>query len=93
MINNDVLRSIRYMLDLSDQKLIDIMQLAAPTFALDKATLLAYLKREGEPGFVECDSAVLAHFLDGLIFFRRGKDPSRPARPVEKHVSNYVVLK
>jgi len=59
MINNDVLRSIRYMLDLSDQKLIDIMQLAAPTFALDKATLLAYLKREGEPGFVECDSAVL----------------------------------
>lgn len=93
MINNDVLRSIRYMLDLSDQKLIDIMQLAAPTFALDKATLLAYLKREGEPGFVECDSAVLAHFLDGLIFFRRGKDPSRPARPVEKHVSNNVVLK
>ncbi|MBK9494213.1 MAG: hypothetical protein BWZ07_01222 [Alphaproteobacteria bacterium ADurb.BinA280] len=93
MINNDVLRSIRYMLDLSDQKLIDITQLADPNFALDKTTIGAYLKKEGEAGFVECDSAVLAHFLDGLIFFRRGKDDSRPARAVETHVSNNVVLK
>jgi uncharacterized protein YehS (DUF1456 family) len=36
---------------------------------------------------------VLAHFLDGLVVQRRGRDESQPARPVEKRVSNNVVLK
>ena len=35
----------------------------------------------------------LAHFLDGLVFFKRGKDDSLPARPVETRVTNNVVLK
>ena len=36
MINNDVLRSIRYMLDLGDQKVVEITRLADPGFAIDK---------------------------------------------------------
>jgi len=36
MINNDVLRSIRYMLDLSDNKVVEIAHLADPAFALEK---------------------------------------------------------
>jgi uncharacterized protein YehS (DUF1456 family) len=35
----------------------------------------------------------LAHFLDGLVFYRRGRDESLPPRPVEKRVTNNVVLK
>ncbi|MDE2308291.1 MAG: DUF1456 family protein [Xanthomonadaceae bacterium] len=93
MINNDVLRSIRYMLDLSDGKVVEIVQLADPAFPIGKADVQAFLKKEGEPGCAECGNAVLAHFLDGLVFHRRGRDESLPPRPVEKRVTNNVVLK
>ena len=36
MINNDILRSIRYMLDLSDNKVIEIIRLADPECAIEK---------------------------------------------------------
>lgn len=93
MINNDVLRSIRYMLDLSDGKIVEIIKLADPEFTIDKADVQAFLKKDVEPGYAECSDSVLAHFLDGLIFHRRGKDASLPQRPVEKRVSNNLVLK
>lgn len=93
MINNDVLRSIRYMLDLADQKVADIARLADPEFALAKEDVHAFLLRDEEPGYVPCDDDALAHFLDGLIVYRRGRDDSLPPRPVEKRISNNVVLK
>ncbi|TAM64345.1 MAG: DUF1456 family protein [Rhodanobacter sp.] len=93
MINNDILRSIRYMLDLSDGKVVEITRLADADFPIEKADVQAFLKKEGEPGYVECSNAVLAHFLDGLVFHRRGRDESLPPRPVEKRVTNNVVLK
>jgi uncharacterized protein YehS (DUF1456 family) len=93
MINNDVLRSIRYMLDLSDGMVVDIIHLADPDFPVDKADVAAFLKKDGEDGHVECDNAVLAHFLDGLVIHRRGRNPDLPPRPVEQHVTNNVVLK
>ena len=93
MINNDVLRSIRYMLDLSDGRVVEITQLADAGFAIDKTDVQAFLKKEDEPGYVECSNRVLAHFLDGLVIHRRGRDDSLPPRPVEKRVTNNVVLK
>ena len=93
MINNDVLRAIRYMLDLSDGKVVEITHLADPTVALEKEDVQAFLKKDEEPGYVECSNHMLALFLDGLVFYRRGRDESRPARPLEKRVTNNVVLK
>lgn len=93
MINNDVLRSIRYMLDLSDSKVVEITNLADADFAIDKADVQAFLKKDEEDGYVECSNLVLAHFLDGLIFHYRGRDQSLPQRPLEKRVTNNVVLK
>jgi uncharacterized protein YehS (DUF1456 family) len=93
MINNDVLRSIRYMLDLSDGKVVDILKLADANFPIDKEGVQAFLKKDGEAGYVECSNAVLAHFLDGLVIQRRGRDESQPPRPIEKRVTNNVVLK
>ena len=93
MINNDVLRSIRYMLDLSDNKVVEIMQLADPGFVIAKEDVHAFLLREDAPGYLVCSDAALAHLLDGLIIHRRGRDESLPPRPVEKRVSNNVVLK
>ncbi|QSX76182.1 DUF1456 family protein [Lysobacter arenosi] len=93
MINNDVLRSIRYMLDLSDIKVVEITKLADPEFPIEKADVLAFLRREDDPEYAECSSRVLAHFLDGLVIYLRGRDESLPPRPVEKRVTNNVVLK
>ncbi|MHC9084284.1 YehS family protein [Luteimonas sp. RIT-PG2_3] len=93
MINNDILRSIRYMLDLSDPKVVEIVGLADPAFVVGKDEIRPLLLKEDEPGFVACSDALLARFLDGLIVFRRGRDPRQAARPIELRISNNVVLK
>lgn len=93
MIHNDVLRSIRYMLELSDDKVVEITHLADPEFALDKPQVQAWLKKEDEPGFEPCTDAMLARFLDGLVLRFRGRDESQPVRPLESRVSNNLVLK
>lgn len=93
MINNDVLRSVRYMLDLGDGKVVEIARLADPEFAVDKDQVRAFLLKEDDPGYLACSDGVLAHFLDGLIIHRRGRDEGVPPRPVEKRISNNVVLK
>lgn len=93
MINNDVLRSIRYALDLSDAMVIDICRLADPGFDIGRAELLACLKREDQAGYVECNDRMLALFLNGLVIHRRGQIPDQPPRPVATRISNNLVLK
>ncbi|TDV54366.1 uncharacterized protein YehS (DUF1456 family) [Pseudomonas graminis] len=91
MMNNDVLRSIRYMLDINDAKVVDIIKLGG--FDATKADVAAYMKKDEEEGFLPCSDEVMAHFLDGLVFFKRGKDESRPPLPVELPITNNIVLK
>jgi uncharacterized protein YehS (DUF1456 family) len=93
MINNDVLRSIRYMLDLGDAQVLEIAQLADPGLVLDRDSVHAFLKKEDAEGFAECPDRVLAHFLDGLVLHRRGRNEKLPQRPVEKRITNNLVLK
>lgn len=93
MLNNDVLRSVRYMLDLSEAKLIEIIRLVDPEFAISKEEVQALLRREDEAGFLQCSDRVLAHFLDGLVIHCRGPAPDGSVRPVEKRISNNLVLK
>ena len=91
MIHNDVLRSVRYMLDISDNKVVEIIKLGG--LDVTKADIETYLKKDEEEGFVRCPDDVMAHFLDGLVIFKRGKDDSRPAQPVELPVTNNIILK
>ena len=51
------------------------------------------LKKEEEPGYTECNDTVMAHFLNGLVLFKRGKDDSRPAQALTIPVTNNIVLK
>ena len=48
MINNDVLRSLRYMLNINEQQLVDIVTLGGAD--LDAATLEPTLKKEDDEG-------------------------------------------
>jgi uncharacterized protein YehS (DUF1456 family) len=93
MINNDILRSIRYMLDLGDGKVVEIIQLADADFPIGKEDVQAFLKKDEDPDYAECSDRVLAHFLDGLVIYYRGRNENAPPRPVEKRITNNLVLK
>lgn len=89
MVNNDVLRSIRYMMDISDAKIVEFIKLA--DFDIDIKSVISFLKKEGEEGYQPCSDLILAHFLDGLIIFKRGKVKETP--PLELPITNNLVLK
>lgn len=93
MINNDVLRSLRYALDLGDNHLVVLCELADPAFAVSTAQANAWLRQENEAGFEPCSDAALAHVLDGLIVHLRGRDESQPQRAVETRMDNNLILK
>lgn len=91
MLNNDVLRSVRFSLDASDARVAEIIRLSGGE--VDKDDVSAWLKKEEEEGFRECSDEHLAHFLNGLVLFLRGKDERKPLRPIELPVTNNLVLK
>ena len=93
MINNDVLRSIRYALDLSDAKVVEIIKLAGGDIEL--SAIQNFLKKEDEESFVECGDEVLASFLDGLIIHKRGKMEAAPDqhKKPESRLTNNAILK
>lgn len=91
MLNNDILRSLRYTLDISDAQMADIFQLSGKKITV--AELSPLLKKDDEEGFSACDDELMAHFLDGLVYYKRGKDDSRPGQPFELPITNNIVLK
>ncbi|MTB65784.1 DUF1456 family protein [Providencia sp. wls1943] len=91
MLNNYVLRSVRYMLDLSDAQMVEIVKLA--DFSVTKEEMSLWLKKDTDPDYVECSDLVLGYFLNGLIYHRRGKDESRPAPEVEDRINNNIIFK
>jgi len=91
MLNNDVLRAVRYMLNLNNDQIVAILALT-DTEVLP-AQIATWVKKEDEEGFSNCPDIVMAQFLNGLIYFRRGKDESKPAPKIERKMSNNIVLK
>ncbi len=91
MVNNDVIRSVRYILNVGAQQIMEMIALSGLKLNLDQVS--HFLLGEEAPGYVVCDDVIMAHFLDGLIFSKRGKDESRPALPFELPISNNLVLK
>jgi uncharacterized protein YehS (DUF1456 family) len=94
VIFNDVLRSVRYMLDLSDAKMAAIFKLAERDMELSEIASL--LKKEDEADFTDCGADVLVAFLDGLIIHKRGKMEPRPGQEIkkpERRLTNNAILK
>jgi len=93
MINNDVLRSLRFALDLSDNHIVVLCELADPAFPVTAEQVNAWLKQENEAGFEPCSDEALAHVLDGLIVHLRGRDETQPQRAIETRIDNNLILK
>lgn len=93
MTNNDVLRSIRHVLDLSDAAIVDIFKLAEHT--IDQTSVSNLLKEEDESGYKNCTDSVMTLFLDGLITKRRGKSEQNPVqvKAIFPPLTNNIIFK
>ncbi len=93
MNNNDILRRVRYALDISNPGMIDIFKLSGCT--LELPTLLKLLKKEEEEEFIACSNPLLSFFLDGLIIHKRGRresDAGELPKP-DSSLNNNAILK
>ncbi|MEX1665243.1 DUF1456 family protein [Zhongshania arctica] len=89
MVNNDVLRRVRYIFDFNDSKMIAIYGLADHHVSREEVS--AWLKKEGDEDYEECSDLLMAAFLNGLITDMRGaKDGQKPV--VEKRLTNNMIF-
>ncbi len=93
MTNNDILRRLRYAMDIKDSTMIEIFKLSE--YEIARSDLIALLKKEEEEGYVECSDNVMELFLDGLITHKRGKREMMPGHVEKKDSSltNNSILK
>lgn len=91
MNNNDVIRAVRYILNVSEFKLVEIAELGGGKVTQPKIN--AYLKEEEEPGFELCPQNLMSRFLNGLIIYKRGVDETKPALAPELPNNNVVLKK
>jgi uncharacterized protein YehS (DUF1456 family) len=91
LISNDILRSLRYILNINESKMSEIIALTGLQVSRDE--LVALLKYEDEPGFKNCSDKIFIHFLNGLINYKRGIVSGKTLPPAEKVLSNNGILK
>lgn len=93
MTNNDLLRRLRYALDLNGVSIAEICTLGGQE--IGPTEVLKLLKKEDEKGFVVCENIVMAAFLDGLITSRRGPRDTSPGGglAVDGELNNNLILR
>lgn len=93
MNNNDILRRLRYALDISNPAMVEIFKLSG--CSIEQPTLIKFLKKEDEEDYIECSNPLMTFFLDGLIAHRRGKRESAggSAGKPDSTLSNNTILK
>jgi uncharacterized protein YehS (DUF1456 family) len=90
MINNDILRRIRYTFDFNDSKMITIFGLA--DHQVTRGQVSDWLKKEDDPAYRKCSDTLLAIFLNGLINDKRGKKEGPQPEP-EQRLTNNIIFK
>ncbi len=94
MINNDVLRRLRYALNITDLRVAELFKLAG--YDIPKGELESIFKKEDVEGYAECGDAVAARFLEGLVISRRGRREGKgqpAAKPHAPRLGNNDILK
>jgi uncharacterized protein YehS (DUF1456 family) len=93
MTYNDLLRSLRYALNLNGETIAGLCTLGGHD--ITPIEVLKLLKKEKEAGFAVCDDLVMGAFLDGLIISRRGPHEQQPASGTEAAgaLNNNLILR
>lgn len=83
MTNNDILRRVRYALDIPDNVLIGCLKEFG--YNMELSEIRNMLKKEDEEGYVKCNNKQLGMFLDGYIIYKRGRQEVKPGeKPKER---------
>jgi len=90
VINNDILRRIRYTFDFDDAKMIALFGLA--DYQVTREQISDWLKKEDDPSHQKCNDVRLAIFLNGLIVDKRGKKEGPQPAP-EKRLTNNLIFR
>ena len=93
MAKNDLLRSIRDVLNLDDTTMIQIFSQAGRT--VGQSTISAMLKTEDQDEYIPCNDPIMGFFLDGLIVKKRGRrdsDTGQTPKP-DTDLGNNAILK
>ena len=90
MNNNEILRSVRYILNLSDSDMIKVFSLA--DYHVTREQVCDWLKKDDDPAWQSCTDMQLAIFLNGAINEKRGKKEG-PQAVAEKRINNNIVLR
>jgi uncharacterized protein YehS (DUF1456 family) len=91
MNSSDILRRVRYTLNLDDATMIAIFKHADVT--VTRSEVSNWLKREDDPDYKACSEKMLLGFLDGLITQRRGPKDGQKRRPDGELTNNMVLQK
>ena len=93
MTNNDLLRRLRYALNLNGVSIAEIFALAG--HEIRPVDVLKFLKKDDEHGFVACDNRVMNIFLDGLISWKRGGQEQKAdtLQPAGLAFTNNLILR
>jgi len=89
MTNNDLLRRLRYALNLNGVSIAEICRLGGQE--IGPTDVLKLLKKEDEHGFTECDDTLMSAFLDGLVTSRRGPRDAPAGDP--QPLNNNLILR
>lgn len=91
MNQNDVLRRLRFVLDLDDSQMMSLFSLGGQ--AVSRAEVSDWLKKDDDPAFAPLKDLQLAVFLNGLIVEKRGKRDGPQAVPEKRLTNNMIFMK
>lgn len=91
MTNNDILKRLRYIFDLSDAQTQAVFALAGKT--VEPEQLMQWFKPDDDPLFDTLTDPLLATFLNGLISHLRGKKEGPLPEPESKLTHNLILRK
>ncbi|MCL1049381.1 DUF1456 family protein [Shewanella abyssi] len=91
MINNDIIRKVRYILDLSNAKMLRIF--AKAKHEITQEEVINMLKKESEEGYQPCNDKIMCMFLDGLVIYKRGLKPGAEVPEPLSQLTNNLIFK
>jgi len=90
--NNELLRRLRYALQIDDQSAMRIVKQGGLKTTIEEVS--AWRLKDEEPGYAGCPNQAISAFLSGYVIEKRGVQEDKPVlAPSTKHVENNTVLK
>lgn len=78
--------------NISNAKIAEILQLGGYKPTREDLELI-FKNIEEDEEKEDVSDLIMAHFMDGIVYFKRGKSDQHPPRPIELPVTNNDVLK